>query len=150
MSDSSEFLRHLNRVLRTQLTSINQHFLHARILKHKGCLSLADSEYKQSLDNMKQSDMLVEHILRNGGSPNLQELGTLLIGDTVEGILQNDLHLLQESSSSTSQAIECATANEKEESLALLKRVERNQAIQREYLEAQLKPYLKELLKTGD
>src|SRR5580692_1836607 len=86
-----ELTRHLNAVLKNKLTGINQYFLHARMLKHQGHVKLADYEYKSSIDIMKHSDMLVEHILSLGGSPNLQELGKLRIGETLESMLENDI-----------------------------------------------------------
>jgi len=89
----AEIIAHLNEVLKTKLTGINQYFLHARMLKHMGNLKLADYQYKASIDIMKHSDMLVENILSLGGFPNLQELGKLMIGNTVKSMLSNDLAL---------------------------------------------------------
>jgi bacterioferritin len=91
----NELIQHLNAVLRNKLTGINQYFLHARILKHKGNLTLADYEYRASIDAMKHSDMLVEHVLSLGGIPNLQELGHLMIGDCESAMLHNDLTLAE-------------------------------------------------------
>ena len=87
----------LNTILRNKLTAINQYFLHARVLKHMGHVQLADQEYKASIDAMKHSDMLVEHILQLGGLPNMQDLGKLLIGDVPEIMLHNDLKHVQAS-----------------------------------------------------
>src|SRR3954470_7729387 len=92
---NGELLTYLNAVLRNKLTGINQYFLHARMLKHMGNVRLADYEYKSSIDIMKHSDMLVEHILTLGGFPNLQELSKLNIGQTVADMLQSDLLLSQ-------------------------------------------------------
>jgi bacterioferritin len=97
---NGELITHLNAVLRNKLTGINQYFLHARMLKHMGNVKLADYEYKSSIDIMKHSDMLVEHILSLGGIPNLQELSRLMIGETVEAMLANDL-LLSEAALAT-------------------------------------------------
>ena len=88
---NKELIAHLNALLKNKLTGINQYFLHARMLKHMGNVKLADYEYKSSIDIMKHSDMLVEHILSLGGFPNLQELSKLMIGETVEDMLKNDL-----------------------------------------------------------
>ena len=91
--ENKQILAYLNSILRNKLTAINQYFLHARMLKHMGYLKLADYEYKSSIEHMKHSDMLVEHVLSLGGIPNLQELNKLMIGETVESMLQNDLVL---------------------------------------------------------
>ena len=86
----------LNAVLKHSLTGINQYFLHARMLKHKGFMKLADYEYKQSLDTMKYTDQVVNLVLTEGGAPNLQELGKLRVGETVPQMLANDLALAEE------------------------------------------------------
>jgi len=91
-------IKRLNAVLKNKLTGINQYFLHARMLKHWGDVKLADQEYKASIDAMKHSDMLVEHILSLGGLPNLQELGTLSIGETPTAMLCNDKAHVESSS----------------------------------------------------
>ena len=89
MTDANAILS-LNAALTHTLTGINQYFLHARMLKHQGVMALADYEYKQSIDAMKYADALVERVLALGGIPNLQDLGRLMIGETVEGMLAND------------------------------------------------------------
>jgi bacterioferritin len=83
----------LNIVLRNELTGINQYFLHARILKHMGFMKLADFEYKESLDEMKHADQVINRILFLGGLPNLQALGDIRIGQKVDEILKADLAL---------------------------------------------------------
>ena len=89
-TSSPEIIVQLNAVLRHMLTGINQFFLHARVLKHKGELKLADYTYKTSIDAMKFSDMLVEHVLQLGGMPNMQDLERLNIGASPVQMLAND------------------------------------------------------------
>ncbi len=104
MKGDKKVIDHLNAVLANELTAINQYFLHSKMFKNWGLEKLAEHEYKESIDEMKHADSLMERILFLEGQPAVK-LKKLLVGDSTQSVLDCDLKLELAGHSDLKQAI---------------------------------------------
>jgi bacterioferritin len=81
----------LNRILTENLTAINQYFVHGKMCEHWGYERLHHHVNQRSFDEMKDADETIEHILYLEGVPNMQRMGTVRVGQTVQEQLDVDL-----------------------------------------------------------
>ncbi|GIH22001.1 bacterioferritin [Acrocarpospora phusangensis] len=93
MQGDREIIALLNEQLTSELTAINQYFLHAKMQENWGYTKLASFTRAESIDEMKHAEKLTDRILFLDGLPNYQKLFTLHIGQTVREQLQADLDL---------------------------------------------------------
>lgn len=91
MKGDEKVLDYLNRGLRSELTAVNQYWLHYRIFDNWGFKELAKKWREESIEEMRHADRFVDRILFLDGLPNMQVLDPLRIGQTVEEILAADL-----------------------------------------------------------
>ena len=138
MKGDKEVIRHLNEILRNELTAINQYFLHSRMYKDWGINKLADKEYEESVDEMKHADQLIERILFLEGLPNLRTLGKLRIGEHVSEMLQCDLDLEMEALPDLQVAITYAEKIKDYVSRDLFDEILRSEEEHVDWLESQL------------
>jgi bacterioferritin len=91
MQGDPQVIHFLQAQLKNELTAINQYFVHYRMFKHWGFERMAKKEYEESIGEMKHADALMERLFTLDALPNLQDLGKLLIGETLVEALSCDL-----------------------------------------------------------
>src|SRR6476660_9712735 len=91
MQGDAKVIEYLNKGLRSELTAINQYWLHFRLLNHWGLLELAKQWRKESIEEMHHADRFTDRILFLDGFPNMQVLDPLRIGQNVKEIIECDL-----------------------------------------------------------
>ncbi|MCU1236434.1 MAG: bacterioferritin [Candidatus Solibacter sp.] len=93
MQGNPQVIAALNEALKEELTAINQYFLHAEMCENWHYTRLGDYIKKQSIDEMRHAEVLIERILFLDGAPNLTELMQLSVGKNVKEQLESDLKL---------------------------------------------------------
>lgn len=91
MKGDPKVIDYLNRGLRSELTAINQYWIHYRLLDNWGLKDLAKKWRKESIEEMHHADRLTVRIIFLDGFPNMQVLDPLHIGQNVKEVLECDL-----------------------------------------------------------
>ena len=91
MKGEGEVIDYLNKALRHELTSVNQYWLHYRLLENWGFRALARKWREESIEEMQHADKIIERILFLEGAPNMQTLEALRIGKTVKEVIERDM-----------------------------------------------------------
>ncbi len=128
----------LNEVLTGELTAVNQYFVHARMCGSWGYTRLAAHIHKESIDEMKHAQALIDRVLYLGGVPNVQRLGKINIGETVKEQLTVDLALENEALPRLNAGIEQLRVAGDNGSRFLLESILASEENHVDWLEAQL------------
>jgi bacterioferritin len=138
MRGNEKVLALLQEVLTAELTAINQYFLHAEMLNNWGYKRLYDYVRKESIDEMKHAEELIERILFLDKTPNMSELFPLRIGQNVKAQFENDLALELEAIPRLNKAIQVATEVGDNGSRELFEKILVDEEEHVDWLEAQL------------
>ena len=130
-------IEQLNRALREELTAINQYFVHAEMCENWGYGKLARYIKKQSIDEMKHAESLMERILFLDGTPSMEPL-SLSIGSNVQAMIQADLKLEIQASAMYNEAVKIAMENKDNGSRDLFVFLLKDEEEHVDWLEAQL------------
>ena len=112
MKGDKQVIQLLNRVLKLQLTAINQFFLHSRMCGNWGLHLMEKTAYKASINEMKYADKIIKRILFLEGLPGFQSLERLRIGENIPEILESDMQLTGDNISALKETIEYCEAKE--------------------------------------
>jgi bacterioferritin len=138
MQGDARVLEQLKRALREELTAINQYFLHAEMCENWGYKRLSDHIKKESIDEMKHAEALIERILFLDGIPNMTDPMQLNVGANVREQLQSDLALEIDAVKMYNEAVQVAVEARDNTSRELFERLLKNEEEHVDWLEAQL------------
>jgi len=137
MKGNPKVIKELNDALREELTAINQYFLHAEMCENWGYKNLADYIKKQSIDEMKHAEALIERILFLDGTPSMQPL-QLTVGGPVRHMIESDLALELGAVKQYNAAVQIATLEKDNGSRDLLVKLLKDEEDHVDWLEAQI------------
>jgi bacterioferritin len=138
MQGNPKVIAELNSALKEELTAISQYFLHAEMCENWKYDKLGSFIKKQSIDEMKHAEALIERILFLDGAPNLTELLQLSVGGTVKEQLESDLKLEINAVAMYNRSIQIARDEGDNASRDLFERLLKDEESHVDWLEAQL------------
>lgn len=138
MQGNPKVIAQLQEALKEELTAINQYFLHAEMCENWKYTTLAKFIKKQSIDEMKHAEDLIERILFLDGTPNLTEPMQLSVGQNVKAQLESDLKLEIGAVGLYNNAVKIAREEGDNASRELFERLLKDEEDHVDWLEAQL------------
>ena len=137
MRGNDQVIAQLNQALREELTAINQYFLHAEMCHNWGYNKLGDYIKKQSIDEMKHAEELMERLLFLDATPSMEPMD-LNVGANVRAQLEADLKLEISAVAMYNKSIQVARENGDDTSRDLFSKLLRDEEAHVDWLEAQL------------
>ena len=138
MKGNADVINGFNEALSEELTAISQYFLHSEMYENWGHHKLAEAIKKESVDEMKHAEKVIERILFLEGVPNMAKLQKLNIGQTVPEMLKNDLKLETNAVAMYNRLIQLATKAEDYGSAELLRGILKDEEGHVDLIEQQL------------
>ncbi len=138
MKGNPKVIASLNEALKEELTAINQYFLHAEMCENWHYDRLGEYIKKQSIDEMKHAEKLIERILFLDATPNMTELMQLSVGSNVREQLQSDLNLEVQAVGAYNRYIQIAREEGDNASRELFEQLLADEEEHVDWLEAQL------------
>jgi len=138
MKGNGKVIEVLNEILTAELTGINQYFVHAKMCGNWGYERLAEAIRKESMEEMRHAEELIERILFLDGLPNIQRLAKVKVGEKVAEQLKLDHELELEAVAKLNKAIALATEAGDNGSRDLFERILKSEEDHVNWLEAQL------------
>ena len=138
MKGNPKVIATLNEALHEELTAISQYFLHAEMCENWHYHKLGGFIKKQSIDEMRHAEKVIERILFLDGIPNLSDALELKIGATVRDQLNNDLKLEINAVAMYNKAVEVARAAGDNASRELFETLLKDEEMHVDWLEAQI------------
>lgn len=138
MKGSPKVIASLNEALKEELTAINQYFLHAEMCENWHYDRLGDYIKKQSIDEMKHAEALIERILFLDGTPTMNEAMTLTIGKNVREQIESDLRLEVEAVGMYNRFVQISRDEGDNASRELFERLLKDEEEHVDWLEAQM------------
>jgi len=138
MKGSPKVIAALNEALKEELTAINQYFLHAEMCENWHYTKLAQHIRKESIDEMKHAEALIERILFLDGAPNMTELMQINVGTNVKTQLESDLQLEINAVAMYNRFVQLAREESDNASRELFERLLKDEEGHVDWLEAQM------------
>jgi bacterioferritin len=138
MKGDAEVIQVLNDVLCAELTAINQYFIHAMMCANWRYKRLAEHSRKESIEEMRHAQEVIERILYLDGVPNMQKYMKVNVGQTVPEQHEYDLALEKDAVARLNKGVELCRVKEDNGTRALLEKILRDEEEHVDWLESQL------------